>query len=241
MKTSVKDLLFYGSGFALAAVFGILICSAGQKVAFQAAVSPVLPKPAVIIDAGHGGEDGGAVADDGTLEKDLNLSIAVYLYQYFTEQGFDAVITRTEDVALGDQSLSTIRERKRSDLQRRTKIMNAYPGSVTISIHQNKFEQSRYSGTQIFYSVNDADSVKLAESIRASVVKELQPDNKRVAKPAAESIYILNHAQYTAVLVECGFMSNAGELARLKDADYQKELAYSIFSGFLEYYKQAQS
>ncbi len=120
---------------------------------------------------GMEGEDGGAVADDGTLEKDLNLSIATYLYQYFQEQGFDTIITRTEDVALGDQNLSTIRERKRSDLQKRVEIMNSYPNSITISIHQNKFEQSKYYGTQVFYSVNDADSVKLAESIRASVVK----------------------------------------------------------------------
>ena len=120
------------------------------------------------LQSAHGGEDGGAVADDGTLEKDLNLSIATYLYQYFQEQGFDTIITRTEDVALGDQNLSTIRERKRSDLQKRVEIMNSYPNSITISIHQNKFEQSKYYGTQVFYSVNDADSVKLAESIRAS-------------------------------------------------------------------------
>ena len=229
MKKSVKDILFYSAACALVAVFGILIYSASQKVAFQADASPSAPKPIIIIDVGHGGEDGGAVADDGTLEKDLNLSIATYLYQYFQEQ----------DVALGDQNLSTIRERKRSDLQKRVEIMNSYPNSITISIHQNKFEQSKYYGTQVFYSVNDADSVKLAESIRASVVKDLQPNNKRETKPATESIYVLNHAQYTAVLVECGFVSNAEELANLKDTAYQKKLAYGIFSGFLDYYKSA--
>lgn len=239
MKKSVKDILFYSAACALVAVFGILIYSASQKVAFQADASPSAPKPIIIIDVGHGGEDGGAVADDGTLEKDLNLSIATYLYQYFQEHGFDTIITRTEDVALGDQNLSTIRERKRSDLQKRVEIMNSYPNSITISIHQNKFEQSKYYGTQVFYSVNDADSVKLAESIRASVVKDLQPNNKRETKPATESIYVLNHAQYTAVLVECGFVSNAEELANLKDTAYQKKLAYGIFSGFLDYYKSA--
>lgn len=240
MKKSVKDGLFYSAAFALIAVFGILIYSASQKVAFQANVSPWAPKPVIIIDVGHGGEDGGAVAEDGTLEKDLNLSISTYLYQYFREQNFDTIILRTEDVALGDQNLSTIRERKRSDLQKRVEIMNSYPNSVTISIHQNKFEQRKYSGTQVFYSVNDANSVKLAESIRTSIVKDLQPDNKRETKPATESIYVLNHAQYTAVLVECGFVSNSDELAKLKDTDYQKKLAYEIFSGFLEYYKNAQ-
>ena len=106
MRKSVKDILFYSAACALVAVFGILIYSASQKVAFQADASPSAPKPIIIIDAGHGGEDGGAVADDGTLEKDLNLSIATYLYQYFQEQGFDTIITRTEDVALGDQNLS---------------------------------------------------------------------------------------------------------------------------------------
>ena len=85
MKKSVKDILFYSAACALVAVFGILIYSASQKVAFQADASPSAPKPIIIIDVGHGGEDGGAVADDGTLEKDLNLSIATYLYQYFQE------------------------------------------------------------------------------------------------------------------------------------------------------------
>ena len=240
MKKSVKDILFYSVVCVLITVFGLLIYSASQKVAFQATTAPAAPKPIVIIDVGHGGEDGGAVADDGTLEKELNLSIATYLYQYFKEYGFNVIITRTEDVALGDQSLSTIRERKCSDLQKRVELMNSYPNSVTISIHQNKFEQSKYSGTQVFYSVNDANSVKLAENIRASIVKSLQPDNKRETKPATESIYLLNHAQYTAVLVECGFLSNAEELAKLKDAEYQKKLARGIFSGFLDYSKVSQ-
>lgn len=240
MKKSVKDILFYGAAFALVAVFGLLMYSAGQKVAQQASTSPATPKPTIIIDPGHGGEDGGAVAADGTLEKDLNLSIATYLSGYFKEQGFDVVMTRTEDVALGDQSLSTVRERKRSDLQKRVEIMNSYPNSITISIHENKFEQSQYYGTQVFYSVNDANSVKLAEAIRASVVKEIQPDNKRETKPSTDSIYLLNHAQYTSVLVECGFLSNSEELSKLKDMEYQKKLAHGIFSGFLDYYKISQ-
>lgn len=240
MKKSVKDILFYSTAFALVAVFGFLMYSASQKVALQASTSPASPKPVIIIDPGHGGEDGGAVAADDTLEKGLNLSIATYLCHCFKEQGFDVVMTRTEDVALGDQSLSSVRERKRSDLQNRTEIMNSYPNSVTISIHQNKFEQSQYSGTQVFYSVNDAGSVKLAEAIRASVIKEVQPSNKREIKPATDSIYLLNHAQYTAVLVECGFLSNSEELSQLKDEEYQKRLADAIFSGFLDFYQTGQ-
>ena len=229
MKKSVKDILFYTTTLALVAVFGFLMYSASQKVALQASTSPASPKPVIIIDPGHGGEDGGAVAADDTLEKGLNLSVATYLCHCFKEQGFDVVMTRTEDVSLGDQSLSSVRERKRSDLQNRTEIMNSYPNSVTISIHQNKFEQSQYSGTQVFYSVNDAGSVKLAEAIRASVIKEVQPSNKREIKPATDSIYLLNHAQYTAVLVECGFLSNPVDEANLLDPDYRAEFAYSVF------------
>lgn len=136
MRKSVKDILFYSAACALVAVFGILIYSASQKVAFQADASPSAPKPIIIIDAGHGGEDGGAVADDGTLEKDLNLSIATYLYQYFQEQGFDTIITRTEDVALGDAKIfPRFGSGNVSDLQKRVEIMNSYPNSITISIH----------------------------------------------------------------------------------------------------------
>ena len=235
----LKKILYFTICFILIIAFVFLITTAYFRLNILTSENNVSENThTVIIDAGHGGEDGGAVNDNNVVEKDLNLQISVKLADMLTLFGYKTEQIRTEDKSVYTQG-ENVRQRKVSDMKNRLSVFNSNPENVVISIHQNKFEQSKYYGTQVFYSVNDADSVKLAESIRASVVKDLQPNNKRETKPATESIYVLNHAQYTAVLVECGFVSNAEELANLKDTAYQRKLAYGIFSGFLDYYKSA--
>ncbi|MBQ1475560.1 MAG: N-acetylmuramoyl-L-alanine amidase [Ruminococcus sp.] len=191
----------------------------------------------VIIDAGHGGEDGGAEVD-GILEKDINLSIADKLADTLRLCGVRVTEIRDEDISVYDDSAQTLREKKVSDLKHRVEIVNGSENNILVSIHQNKFDNSAYSGTQVFYSTNNDKSRVLAESIRNSVVSLLQNDNTRELKPANSDIYLLDNATVPAVIVECGFLSNDEERAKLLDSGYQSEMAYSIAMGVLEYIDQ---
>ena len=191
----------------------------------------------VIIDAGHGGEDGGAEVD-GVLEKDINLSIADKLADTLRLCGVRVTEIRDEDISVYDDSAQTLREKKVSDLKHRVEIVNGSENNILVSIHQNKFDNNAYSGAQVFYSSNNDKSRVLAESIRNSVVSLLQNDNTRELKPANSDIYLLDNATVPAVIVECGFLSNDEERAKLLDSGYQSEMAYSIAMGVLEYIDQ---
>ncbi len=216
-------------------LFGGLIYTAFDEVeAVPVFAEEHINKPVIVIDPGHGGEDGGAAAN-GLLEKDINLSIALKLRDMLKAAGYKTVMTREEDVSIYDTSSSTTREKKNSDLKNRTEIMNSDKNNILVSIHQNKFEQEKYSGTQMFYSVNDPGSEKLAEELRKSVTGLLQPENKRELKPASDSIYILKQAQVPAVIAECGFLSNAHEASKLSDEAYQQKMAFALCCGIMSY------
>lgn len=191
-------------------------------------------KPTIIIDAGHGGEDGGAEVN-GVLEKDINLSISDKLSDILRLCGCKVTEIRDEDVSVYDDNARTLREKKVSDLHRRLQLVNADKNNILVSIHQNKFDNNTYSGAQVFYSSNQENSRALAESIRGAVVSLLQNDNTRELKPAGSDIFLLDKAEVPAVIVECGFLSNEAERARLIDESYQSEMAYSIAMGVLEY------
>ena len=195
-------------------------------------------EPVIVIDAGHGGEDGGAVSESGLIEKNVNLSIALKLQKFFTQSGFKVKMIRTDDYAVYSDDASTLRDKKVSDIHNRAKLCNDNPNNILISIHQNKFEQSKYKGTQVFYSGNNSLSNPLAECIRTSVKGLLQHDNNRLCKLTDDSVYILKNATVPAVLVECGFLSNPQEAELLSTLEYQNRMAFSIYSGFIEFYYQ---
>lgn len=195
---------------------------------------PVL-KQTVIIDAGHGGDDGGAIGIDGTVEKDINLDIALKLEKLLKFYGFDVIMTRTEDIMTCDDGLDSLRKRKVSDIHNRFDILEKNPDAVFISIHQNKFEDNSQHGTQVFYSGNNDESKILAESIQNSIVSVLQPDNSRVVKKSGSGIYLLYHAKLPAVLVECGFISNPAEVKKLNDENYRMKIAILIADGLIKY------
>src|SRR5574344_2316533 len=207
----------------------------GGKIYNTAAANSSCTLSTVVIDAGHGGEDGGAVAADGTMEKDINLSISKYLKEMFASVGYNVIMTRESDCAIYDEGTDTIRAKKISDMKNRLKIFNQSDSNVVLSIHQNKFTENRYNGTQLFFSPNNRNSALLADSIKNSVVKFLQPENTRETKSANKSIYLLWNSNVPSVIVECGFLSNQSELEKLKTEEYQKEMAFAIFCGFLEY------
>lgn len=187
-------------------------------------------------NSAHGGFDGGAVASDGTVEKDINLKITLAVAKFLRQSGFNVVLTRENDVSTDDVETEKISTRKKSDLKNRLNLMKDYKDAVFVSIHLNKFTTSAANGSQVFYSRSE-ESKRLGDCIQKSIVAKLQPENTRVNKLATSSTYLLYNATVPSVLVECGFLSNKAELEKLKDKDYQNKMAFSIYCGILEYFK----
>lgn len=190
--------------------------------------------PVIIIDAGHGGEDGGAVAPDGTLEKNINLEIALKLNDILSIFGYQTYLIRKTDTSIHTEG-ETVKARKTSDIHNRLNTMTIYDNCLYISIHQNKYESSNIWGAQTFYSPNDEDSKALAQFIQTTIASQLQKENKRVIKKSGTNIYVLYNATKPAVMVECGFVSNQNELNQLKNSEYQGNTALSIAIGIVNY------
>ena len=195
------------------------------------------PQKTVILDAGHGGFDGGAVSADGTAEKDINLNITLIVASILRQDGYRVILTREADVSTDDVETEQIATRKKSDLKNRLALMNDYPDGIFVSIHLNKFTTTAARGAQVFYGPKNQNSKVLSDNIQGSIIKLLQPENQRVCKKATSSTYILYNADIPAVLVECGFLSNKAELEKLKSEEYQAQMAFCIACGINEYYK----
>ncbi|MBQ8546600.1 MAG: N-acetylmuramoyl-L-alanine amidase [Clostridia bacterium] len=192
----------------------------------------------VVIDAGHGGEDAGAIAPDGTLEKDLNLEISNLVKALCILNGINVKMTRENDMLLYDyyNDLENYTGQKKVyDLKNRLKIAEEHPSALYVGIHMNKFSQAKYKGTQIYYSKNNEESQLVASDLSKKIKSYLQPENNRQIKGADSSIYILNNIKNPAILVECGFLSNEEELSSLKDEEYRASLALLIFASICEY------
>jgi N-acetylmuramoyl-L-alanine amidase len=189
----------------------------------------------VIIDAGHGGEDGGASGKNGVLEKDLNLDISFMLCDMLRASGVRVIMTRTEDILLYDRNTDYKGHKKSLDLRARLDIAKSVPDSIFVSLHMNAFPSEKYSGLQVWYSKNTGGSKVLADRIQEYVRTSLQPENDRKTKQAGSSIYLLDRAVSDAVLVECGFLSNEKESELLASEDYRRLLAFTIFAAIMEY------
>lgn len=192
-------------------------------------------KTVFIIDAGHGGEDGGASGINGILEKDLNLEIAFTVCDILKSAGIDAVMTRTEDKLLYKESEDIKGYRKQYDLKNRMLFARRYENPVFVSIHMNTFGSSKYSGFQVYYSPNNAESTAVADILQSNVIKYLQSDNTRKIKRAKSNIYLLDRLSCPAVLAECGFLSNFEECMLLSDINYRKKLSAVIAASLMEY------
>ena len=188
----------------------------------------------IILDAGHGGEDSGAVGKNGRLEKDLNMEIALEMGTIFEEKGYVVVYTRTDDRLLYTEAENIKGIRKISDLKNRCKIAERYPESVFISIHMNSFGDERYSGTQVYYQPGSDESRILADTIQQKVISEVQTNNTRKVKEG-KGMYLLENIESTAVLVECGFLSNYDECEKLSEKEYQKRLSFSLVCAIIDY------
>jgi N-acetylmuramoyl-L-alanine amidase len=194
------------------------------------------PTPVILLDAGHGGEDGGAVGVDGIVEKDINLPITLKLNVFLRAMGYETRLTRSTDTATYSPEAATLREKKVSDIHNRFAMMEQLDSNgLFVSIHQNQFPSTAAHGTQVFYSKNNPESQVLAQSIQESVVRLLQPDNPRLVKPSGTEIYLLYNAQKPAVLVECGFLSSHTDAKKLVQDDYQNQMAFAIACGIAAY------
>ena len=191
----------------------------------------------IIIDAGHGGFDGGASAADGTVEKDINLQISQKVCAMLRINGYNVIMTRDSDTGTEDDQNVSIPKRKKSDLSNRLQLMKQNPDAVFISIHLNKFTTSAANGAQVFYTKNYPEAYNLANSIQKSIIMQIQPENTRVVKQGNSSTYLLKNATVPAIIVECGFLSNNKDLEKLKDDDYQTQMAFAITSGTINYFK----
>ncbi len=181
----------------------------------------------VVIDAGHGGADAGAIGVTGNNEKDINLAIALRLYDFLRVCGINSILIRDGDYEIYNDG----EERTKSDLYNRLDFVNSVNKPILVSIHQNHFDDPAEHGSQVWYSANTDMSKLLADSVQNSIKEFLQPENKRENKESDDSYYILYKAIVPSIMVECGFISNPDENTKLQNDRYQKDIAYSIFIG----------
>lgn len=191
----------------------------------------------IVLDAGHGDIDGGAVGKNGTVEKDINLAVCKKTKAYLEKCGMSVIVTRDDDLSLTDKNGKSTRQIKRDDLSFRRKMRDGSGAEIFVSIHMNKFPDEKYSGAQVFYASSPEKSKILGETIQKNLIDILDKENTRAAKRAENSIYILKDSPIPAVIVECGFLSNEKEEALLKTESYQNKIAWAIFSGIKEYMK----
>lgn len=229
-----RRTLRVGAVFFLLFLFGAVTAHFFDRKDIRPALAEVTaPETVWVIDAGHGGEDGGAVAADGTKESDINLALARKLSLLLELLGEKTLLTRDEDISLHAEEASTLRQKKRSDLEKRVLLVNEMQGAVLVSIHQNSLPSSpRTHGAQVFYGTQEGSDA-LAKAVQSSLNRSINPGNEKGEKQIDATIYLMKHVTAPAILVECGFLSNDVEKESLKTEDHQKMLALSIAEGLL--------
>ena len=233
MKRELFQKVVIAAAVPLAAFFLVVtVLHLDRTVLTVGGVSAV---QTVVIDPGHGGSDGGAVGYSGSIEKEMNLDIALKLRDLLRVSGFRVVMTREDDRSIHDEGAETVAEQKRSDLYNRLDLYNADPTAIAVSVHLNQYPDPACRGAQIFYSPNDERSEKLAASVQGAFVRLLQPENTRQIKPADKNLFLLFHAEVPAILCECGFVSNPEEEALLMSEEYRAETAFAIYSGIVDH------
>ena len=191
----------------------------------------------LILDAGHGGEDGGAVSSGGTVESGINLAITLKMDAIAGLFGVPTLMIRTDDRSIHDTDAQSLRERKRSDLKNRVALVEQAGPATLISIHQNIYTSAKYHGAQVFYA-DEETGRPLAEYAQQMLRDFVDPDNTRRAAQISADVYLMQHITCRAILVECGFLSNPEEERRLLDSGYQCKLAAVLLSAYLSFEPQ---
>lgn len=223
--------LFPIYGLILTALIALALVG-NHAVSVMTANAPVERTHTIIIDAGHGGVDGGASSCTGVLESNINLQIALKLESLLNLMGFQTKMIRTTDESVYTEGES-IAAKKVSDLKNRVNLVNSTPNAVLLSIHQNHFSDSKYHGAQVFYATTE-NSAELAKTMQSSFVDNLNPGSNRRAKKAT-GVYLMQNIQCTGILIECGFLSNPEEEAMLRIDAYQKKICAVITTTLSSY------
>lgn len=189
----------------------------------------------VIVDAGHGLPDGGAVGLSGSIEQEINLEISLKLQEVLEAKGVRVIMTRTDENGLWENEKDSIRKKKVSDMNKRLEIMKKSDSHLFISIHMNSFPNHAASGLRIFYAPNHGEIKPLAENIQ-SRIQDITGANINIVKSADKSLFLMKNPPIPAILVECGFLSNAKEEKKLQEDDYQARLAWAIADAIEKYY-----
>lgn len=200
-----------------------------EKIAVMSQQQPVL-----IIDAGHGGADGGASTAEGVLESSINLEIALKLDVLARLYGKETVLTRETAGIDYPSEADTVAKQKVYDQKTRVALINGYPDGILISIHQNFYPDTRPKGAQVLYG-HTPESEVFGKLLHVNLVAALDPTNRRVAAPIDENIYLMRNVQCTAALVECGFLSNPEEALQLEENTYQNKISVVLLASYLEY------
>ena len=212
-------------------IFVLIMVAGNHAVTTISEREPIHRNTIIIIDAGHGGEDGGATSCSGILESNINLEIALKLNDLCHLFGFDTKMVRTTDISIYTEG-ETISAKKASDLRHRVQLVNETNQAVLISIHQNTFTDSQYSGAQVFYAATEG-SAELAQILQNQFA-QIDSNNHRRIK-VASNIYLMQHIKRTGVLIECGFLSNPIEEALLRSAEYKKKICGVVVTGLCHY------
>lgn len=229
MKKALKNAFFYGFVLLI-----LLICvNLGNKAVTTLSETRAFDREyCIVIDPGHGGEDGGAVSCSGLPESTYNLEIALRLNDLLNFLGYDTKMIRKTDISVYTKG-ETLSQKKASDLRERVRVTNETTNAVLLSIHQNHYPDERYSGAQVFFGKTEG-SEQLAKQLQAALISTLNPGSRRHAKKAS-GIYLMEHILCPGVLIECGFISNAAENTKLKHPEYQKKLCCVIAAATCSY------
>ncbi len=204
----------------------------------KTSATPPLSGKIIVVDAGHGGLDGGAVSKNGISEKDINLRIANYLKSYLEKNGAKVIMTRTKDESLHSDEKGSVKSKKRSDLLNRRNKVNNSKADIFVSIHLNFFEQSQYKGAQVFYETIHPESQILAQKIQQELKSGLDNENNRQIAKIDGSKILYQNLLMPSVLVECGFLSNSDEAEKLNTKEYQEKIALSVNLGIIKFFAQ---
>ncbi|MGI6019375.1 MAG: N-acetylmuramoyl-L-alanine amidase [Marvinbryantia sp.] len=223
-------VLIFSASF-LVGRLGASIMTAGKAQADNVRI------PTIVLDAGHGGIDGGKIGINGEVEKEINLLIAGRLKNLLEQQGIAVVMTRTDDNGLYEENATN---KKQQDMKRRCELINQTEAELVVSIHQNSYTEPSVCGPQVFYYENSAAAKEIAAILQSSLNTLLEIERPREIK-ANDSYYILRKTERPAVIVECGFLSNPAEAALLSTEEYQQKVAEAICAGILQWMEETSS
>ena len=222
-------------GIFLLLVISICVIMQFKEPETKETVALPVSNKVIVVDAGHGEPDGGAVSSNGISEAEINLKIALKLHNLLEQSGATVILTRSDENGIYDLDKETLKQKKVSDIKNRVKIGNSSSADIFVSIHLNKIPQQQYSGWQTFFKKDCENGKKLATAIQENLKQAVQKENDRVPMKI-DNVYIVKNVEIPLTIVECGFLSNTEEEKQLQDDNYQNRLSWGIYNGIIDYF-----